>query len=768
MKIKHALLAALASFASLLPLASTSHAAGTLTPVGAAQAPIQIRTHQVNVTLNNGFAQTEVLQTFFNSNAADLEAVYAFPVPKSASLSEVTIVTGEKTLNGEVLPKAEAEKAYAEEKKSGNDAGLATKNSFLTYEFKVAPVRANSEVKLRFVYYQPIEIDAGIGRYLYPLEEGGTDDVAKSFWTTNTAVEGALSINVELKSAWPVADVRVPGFETAAATQKLADGHYKLTLDRPGAKLDRDFVFYYRLAENLPGRIEVIPYRAAKDKPGTFMMVVTPGVDLKPLTRGADYTYVLDVSGSMHGKIHTLANGVSQALGQMSPTDRFRIITFNDGAREILPWTPATPENAQNAISTVKGLNPGGGTNLYNGIALGLKSLDADRASSVVLVTDGVANQGLVNPVDFHKLLKQVDVRFFSFLMGNSANWPLMRTIADATGGFYAGVSNDDDIVGQLMLAKGKITHEALHNAEFKFSGGVRVFDTTGNTPQKIYRGQQLVLFGRYEGAGKTTVTLKASLTGEDKTYTTTLDLPEIDTANPEIERLWAMSLIEQVELNEAAGFLPATEARDAIQMLGVNYQLVTDHTAMIVLDDASHARRGIARNNQQRTATERTAQSARAAQPARQARVDTAQPAFPTNAPHVSRPSRSSGGGGGGGDISGDTVFLIFMGALIAVGMWFGRCRKEKSEKREVSVARGEAGAKPRAILRSAKRRVTDPSYFTSIDRSLLAPIESLAANALPPALRLARCRHPRHRRASCARRERLAPVRAGRGGGR
>src|SRR5687768_3231547 len=103
----------------------STYAAGTLTPVGAPQAPIQVRSHQVNVTLNNGFAQTEVLQTFFNPNPQDLEAVYAFPVPKSASLSEVTIVTGEKTLNGEVLPKAEAEKAYEEEKKSGNDAGLA-------------------------------------------------------------------------------------------------------------------------------------------------------------------------------------------------------------------------------------------------------------------------------------------------------------------------------------------------------------------------------------------------------------------------------------------------------------------------------------------------------------------------------------------------------------------------------------------------------------------------------------------------------------------
>src|SRR5205085_475901 len=137
--------------------------------------------------------------------------------------------------------------------------------------------------------------------------------------------------------------------------------------------------------------------------------------------------------------------------------------------------------------------------------------------------------------------------------------------------------------------------YEALHNAAFKFSGPVKVFNTTGDAPQKIYRGQQLVIFGRYEGAGKATVTLKATLTGDDKTYTTTVDLPEIDTENPEIERLWAMAMIEQIEVKEGAGLQPASECHDAIQNLGVGYQLVTDYTSMVVLDDATHAKHGIA-----------------------------------------------------------------------------------------------------------------------------------------------------------------------------
>lgn len=672
MSIRHsvsrlrAVLATLAvPLAGLVCAPALATAGGTLTPLGSPNQPIQIRSHEVHVTINNGFAQTEVQQTFFNPNATDLEAIYAFPVPKSASLSAVTIVSGEKTLQGEVLARAEAEQTYAEEKAAGNDAGLASKEAFQTYQFKVAAVRANAEVQLRFTYYQPLEIDTGVGRYVYPLEEGGTDEVAKSFWQpVQNQVQGQLRFNVELKSAWPVDDVRVPGFEGAAVVNKLDAGHYRVELDRPGAKLDRDFVFYYRLSDKLPGRVEVIPYRKNKDAPGTFMMVVTPGIDLKPITQGADFTYVLDVSGSMQGKIGTLASGVAQALGQMKPTDRFRLVTFSDQARLAQDWTVATPENVKLAVDLVTKLQIQGGTNIYAGLDIALKGLDADRASSVVLVTDGVTNQGVVEPRAFHALLKKNDVRFFGFLMGNNANWPLIRVMADATGGFYAGVSNDDDIVGQILLAKSKIAYESMHDAAFKFTGA-RVFDTTGDIPQKIYRGQQLVIFGRYEGAGRATVTLQAKLTGEDKTYTTTFDFPETDTDNPEIERLWALAQIEQIETKEAIGNTPASEAKDAITQLGVNYQLVTDHTSMVVLDDATFAKRGIERRNQARVANEVAAQSVRAAQPVKSYQVDASQPTYTAPAPHVSHGNPSGGGGAlDREDVVGISLLVVLIGA--------------------------------------------------------------------------------------------------------
>jgi Ca-activated chloride channel family protein len=638
-------------------IAPVSHAAGVLTPVGSKDQPIQIRDHHVNVVINNGFAATEVHQTFFNPNPNDLEAVYSFPVPKSASLSEVTVYIDEREIHGEVLEKQKARQIYEEEKNKGQEAGLAEKNEFYTFEFKVFPVRANSETKIRFLYYQPLKIDTGVGRYLYPLEDGGTDEAGADFWTTNAKVENTFSVKLVLKSAYPVKDVRIPGFEAAAAVKELAEGHIQVDMQLTDMRLDRDFIFYYRLQEGLPGRVELIPFREDADKPGTFMMVITPGEDLKPLNNGSDYCFVLDVSGSMQSKMHTLKKGVMKALEQLKAGDRFRLVIFSSRASELTSgWLPVSNESLAKARTLVENLNAQQSTNLYDGLSLGLKKLDDDRATNIILITDAVTNTGIVDPQAFYKLLQKVDVRVFGFLLGNSANWPLMQTIAETSGGFYDTVSNADDIIGKTMLAGEKIKYEALLNADVKISGA-KVFDVTDDFYRKVYRGQQLVLFGRYEKGGSARVTLKAALTGNDKTYTTDFEFPDLDTENPELERLWALAMIEKIEAQERIGKMPPSESENAIQDLGITYQIVTDYTSMVVLSDRAFADRGIDRHNQARIAREQQARAARAKQPVKNYRVDKKKPAFKFKTPSI---------GGGGGAIDPFTGILAGLFALL------------------------------------------------------------------------------------------------------
>jgi len=411
-------------------LQSSVFAAGLLTPKNSAVDTLKIRQHDVNVTIEDGYAITKVEQVFHNPHHQDLEAVYSFPIPEHGAVAEFTIWIDGKPVTGEVLEKKEARRIYEEEKQAGRDAGLTEKNSHKTFEISVSPIRAQQDARIRLVYLQPAQVDTGVGRYVYPLEEGGVDEQQIGFWSSNKKVEAAFRFNLTVKSAYPVAAVRVPNQSMAQikqssnsdwnvnlATQSSATAIQEETTNtpqfsnsaqnQPAFTLDQDIVVYWRHADGLPGSVDLVTHKPDATGRGTFMMTVTPGDDLEKITTGSDWIFVLDISGSMQGKYATLANGVQQSLKKMRADDRFRIITFNNAANEITSgYANATPENVQYYAQKVVEVSPASGTNLFAGLNLGMDAIDADRATGIILVTDGVANVGETQQKQFIKLIK--------------------------------------------------------------------------------------------------------------------------------------------------------------------------------------------------------------------------------------------------------------------------------------------------------------------------------------------------------------------------
>jgi Ca-activated chloride channel family protein len=612
--------------------ANSALAAGLLKPVGgSSDSALTISSHRVDVTINNGFVRTEVDQTFANAGNSVIEGLYSFPLPKQASLSELSLWVDGREILGEVIEKRKAKQIYAEQKAQGNQTALAEKNDFKTFDVKVGNISAQSETRVRLVYYQPLEIDLNVGRYLYPLSEGNVDEERIAFWSTDDKVAGPFHFHLRLKSAFPVKDIRLPGLDQEATIQRSggmgeenSGDIIDVTIDRPeGANLNKDIVFYYRLDDSTPARIELVPYKAAPNSEGTFMLVVTPAAGLQPISEGTDWTFVLDNSGSMGGhKITTLADGVSKVLGQMNPNDRFRIITFNNSANELTSgYVNASQEQVQHWIAKVKSIQSGGGTNLFAGLKKAYRRLDDDRTSGVVLVTDGVANVGNTEQRAFLNLLRDYDIRLFTFVIGNSANQPLLDRLAKDSGGFAMNISDADDITGRLLQAKAKALHQNLHNVEIEIDGE-RVTDLTPKTIGNLYLGQQAIQFGRYQGAGDVQITMKARVSGQERKWHTQATLPDVDTANPELERLWALAKIEQ-KMEQVREQGESEQLRKQITDIGVNYSLVTDYTSMLVVTDDVMETQGIQRRNADRVQAERKAQQQRASQPMQNHRVD-------------------------------------------------------------------------------------------------------------------------------------------------
>jgi Ca-activated chloride channel family protein len=284
----------------------------------------------------------------------------------------------------------------------------------------------------------------------------------------------------------------------------------------------------------------------------------------------------------------------------------------------------------------------------------------------VVLVTDGVANLGRTARNEFLDLVGRHDLRLFTMIMGNSANRPLLTDLTDASGGFAISVSNADDVVGQLLRAVGKVTHEAMHNVQVS-ARGVRTADIVRSRDSSLYYGDQLVVFGHYWGDGNTTFQVDAQVSGQSRQWQTRVNLPSVTTDNPEIERLWAYGMIRQLERQQKRQGKSA-DARQAIVDIATAHSLVTDHTSMVVLTEQAFAERGIERRNQARTAVEQAAQQQRASRPVVNRRVDQARPTFQGNRGQVSS--------GGGSRSAGGHVNLLWL-LLLAVPLIAQRVRR-------------------------------------------------------------------------------------------
>ena len=547
-------------------------------------------------------------------------------------------------------------------------------------------MRANSDVRVRLVYVQSASTDTGIGRYAYPLEEGGVDEERIAFWDVRDTVTGNFSFDLELRSSYPIDAVRLPEQPNAILTQ-LGAGHWNVSLGAVGstpaseefaeqvaaleagvapapatrspgvANLDKDIVVYWRHAPDLPGSVDLVTHKPDASGRGTFMLTFTPGDDLPLIENGRDWVFVLDVSGSMQGKFATLADGVQQALGKLNPNDRFRIFTFSDTARELSTgFVIASVANVTHYTGVVGQLRSEGGTNLYAGLRAGIDALDSDRTSGIALVTDGVANVGVTEKKEFLKLMRDHDVRLFTFIMGNSANRPLLEAMTDVSNGFAMETSNSDDIAGQLIQATGKIRHAALHDVRLTIDG-LKVADLTPERIGSLYHGEQLQVLGHYWGDREAQIRLTGKVAGTEVVYKTAFAFPVQSDLNPELERIWAYATIENLQA-KMDYFGADRDTEDAITDLAREYGLVTDYTSMIVVREEVFAAQGIDRRNRDRVAAERAAQQARSQQAPQNRRADRQQPMYTKKRP--------STGGGSGGGAAGLPMILLMAGLLL------------------------------------------------------------------------------------------------------
>ena len=161
---------------------------------------------------------------------------------------------------------------------------------------------------------------------------------------------------------------------------------------------------------------------------------------------------VLDRSGSMAGMpLEAAKVAAARFASFLAGQDRLAVVAFDDGVATIFGPAAGGDPSAAEAIERV---HPGGSTNLSGGWLQGRTLVEQGRVEGtnrVVLLTDGQANVGVVDPAKLVGLAQQgAGRRVTTTCIGFGAqfNEDLLEPMARAGGGNYWYVESDDQMAG--------------------------------------------------------------------------------------------------------------------------------------------------------------------------------------------------------------------------------------------------------------------------------------------------------------------------------
>ncbi|MCX6910600.1 MAG: VIT domain-containing protein [Verrucomicrobia bacterium] len=543
-------------------------------------APLEVTYHHVNVKIDGQVATTAIDQEFYNPNPQRLEGTYLFPVPKGAQINQFTMEIGGRQVEAELMSADKARRIYEDIVRKMRDPALLEYAGRDLFKVRIFPIEPHSRKRITLSYTQVLRADSGLVSYIYPLN-------TEKF---SAAPIKTVSVKVELTTKRPLKTIYSPSHNVEI--RRHGATRATVGFESRNVRPDTDFQVVFSTVDADVG-VNLMTYRNG-DGDGYFLLLASPGADIKSgRVVPKDVTFVLDTSGSMAGnKLAQAKKALQFCVENLNDSDRFELIRFSTEAEPLFDkLVKATEENRQRAADFIKGLKPIGGTAIEEALrkALELRPDRSDRPYVVIFLTDGQPTVGVTNEKQILSTVRRVggNTRVFCFGIGTDVNTHLLDSITDATRAFSQYVLPDEDIELKVSSFFTKIKEPVLANPVLRFSGDIRPGKVYPSPLPDLFKGEQLIVVGRYSGDGRAAVTIEGTVNGIVKKFTDEVEFPSRDTEHDFIPRLWATRrigfLLDEIRLHGEN-----RELRDEMTDLARKYGIVTPYTAYLIVEDES------------------------------------------------------------------------------------------------------------------------------------------------------------------------------------
>jgi Ca-activated chloride channel family protein len=553
-------------------------------PTPSPMTQLDIRYHQVQVTIRDQLAVTHVDQVFYNPNDWVVEGTYLFPLPADAAVSSFTLWMDGQPVQGQVLDAEQARQQYQQIVSRLRDPALLEYAGRGAVQAHIFPIPPHGERRVELEYNQALTAENGLVRYVYPLntEKFSRRPLEK------------VSINVDIYSTAPIRAVYSPSHKIAVDRQD--DQHVTAGYEAQDVLPESDFALYYSLGETQA--LHLLTYHDpgdARDADGFFMLLLAPQPDVSPTSIPKDVILVLDHSGSMDGeKFSQAQDALRYILQHLNPEDRFNIIAFSTGLDTYASrLSPAA--QASDAINWVDGLSAQGSTDINRALLEAASLADGERPTYLIFLTDGLPTEGVVDSqkiLDNFQGVASSNLRLFAFGVGYDVDTFLLDSLSQAHHGSSTYVLPGQRLDEILSAFYTRISTPVLTDLKLDF-GGISTYDLYPSPLPDLFRGSQIVLVGRYRQGGSATLHLSGTVNGQLQTFDFpnqqfALSLEDLSTGERDVlaslPRLWATRKIGYL-LNQARLSGADQETIDQIVKLSIRYGIVTPYTSYLVTE---------------------------------------------------------------------------------------------------------------------------------------------------------------------------------------
>jgi len=468
-------------------------------------------------------ARLWVRHEFQSNEAQPVEVVYAFALPREATLRRFRISGEGFDVASELRSKEEARKEYEDGIAQGSLSSLATIYRDGVINLSVGNIRPNEKVVVLLEILAGVELHDGGLRFRFPFT------LAPSYHPSTRVIEAEPGLGeVELpenefgdlmlpKFRQDARDLHSVGFslelQTAGDLMEVASPSHSLRVEREGDQIRR-----VSLARNsdLPDRDVVLDVRRADVKTtvlsgldskgeGRFALVL-PSTEFGSRPSGPRRLVILlDRSGSMQGTpINQAKKAIEACLGALEEGDQFGLVTFSNGTdlfRDRLE--EAIARNRQAARKFLEAVTADGGTEMAAGLERAVELLGQKRADSgglesgdILIITDGQ----VFGTESILERIRKKGIRVHCLGIGSASQDRFLAQLASQTGGvsrFLTPAERVDLPAVELFASIGRPVAQNV-TASVRGVEGARI---APEPAKEVFSSTPLVIFGNSPAA---------------------------------------------------------------------------------------------------------------------------------------------------------------------------------------------------------------------------------------------------------------------------